>query len=87
MAATDVKRFENLSFPLDIEIGQCEISVREILELKPGTILQTNRLANAPLTVRAGGTPIATGEVILVEDSLSVRIKDIFCSAEKTDKI
>ena len=85
--ATDVKRFENLSFPLDIEVGQCEISVREILELKPGTILQTNRLANTPLIIRAGGAQIATGEVILIEDSLSVRIKDIFSSAEKTDRI
>ena len=78
MSTSDVlKRFEGLSFPLDVEIGNFEISVRELLELKPGMVMRTNSASNAALTLRAGGTPFATGEVVVQQDALSVRIKDI----------
>jgi flagellar motor switch/type III secretory pathway protein FliN len=80
-----LKRFDGLSFALDVEIGNFEISVRELLELKPGMVMRTNSASNAALTLRAGGTPFATGEVVVQNDALSVRIKDILPIPARTE--
>ena len=87
MSTTDVlNRFESLPFSLEVELGGFELSVRELLALKLGTVLQTNHPASAPLTLRAGGTPVATGEIVLVEDALSVRVKEILGSSVRIEK-
>ena len=87
MNTADVlNHFESLPFSLEVELGGFELSVRELLALKLGTVLQTNHPAGAPLTLRAGGTPVATGEIVLVEDALSVRVKEILASSARIEK-
>ena len=69
-----LNRFEAIPFPLEADLGSFDLSIREILDLQEGAILRTNHSAKTPLTLRAGGSPIATGEVVVVDDALSVRI-------------
>jgi len=78
-----LNRFESLAFSLEVEVGVVELSVRDLLDLKPGMVLETKHPAGAPLTLLAGGAPVATAEVVLVEEALSVRIKDILGSATR----
>ncbi len=83
MNTTDaLNRFENLPFHVEAGLNGFELSVRELLELKPGIVLETNHPAGAPLTLRAGGAALASAEIVLVEDALSVRIRD-FCATGK----
>ena len=87
MNSTEVlNRFESLPFSLEVELGGFELSVRELLDLKLGTVLQTNHPTTAPLTLRAGGTPVATGEIAIVEDALSVRVREILGSSARIEK-
>jgi len=87
MNTTDVlNRFETLPFSLEVELGGFELSVRELLGLKLGTVLRTNHPTSAPLTLRAGGTPVATGEIVLVADALSVRVKEILGGSARIEK-
>jgi flagellar motor switch/type III secretory pathway protein FliN len=87
MNTTDVlNRFESLPFSLEVELGGLELSVRDLLALKLGTVLQTNHPTSAPLTLRAGGTPVATGEILLVENALSVRVKEILGSSARIEQ-
>ena len=71
-----LNRFEAIPFPLEAELGSFELSIRDILDLREGAILRTTHPAKAPVTLRAGGSPIATGEVVVV-DALSVRITNM----------
>ena len=78
MEAADVlNRFEDLSFPLEVEFGSLELSIRDILELKAGSVLRTSHSARAPLTLRAGETPIASVETQVSGEALSVRVQSI----------
>jgi len=87
MNTADVlNRFESLPFSLEVELGGFELSVRELLALKLGTVLQTNHSTSAPLTLRAGGAPVATGEIVLVEDALSVRVQEILGNSARIEK-
>jgi flagellar motor switch/type III secretory pathway protein FliN len=76
-AADLVNRFQDLQFPLEVEFGSLEISVREMLELKAGSVLRTSHPARAPLTLRAGNAPIAAVETVVNEGTLSVRVQKI----------
>jgi flagellar motor switch/type III secretory pathway protein FliN len=87
MNTTEVlNRFESLPFSLEVEVGVVELSVRDLLDLKPGMVLETKHPAGTPLTLLAGGTPVATAEVVLVEDALSVRVKELLSGATRTEQ-
>lgn len=81
-----LNRFESLPFSVELELGVIELSVRDLLDLKAGMVLETKHPAGSPLTLLAGGAPVATAEVVLVEDALSVRIKDILGSATAIER-
>jgi|HubBroStandDraft_6_1064221.scaffolds.fasta_scaffold1049713_2 flagellar motor switch protein FliM len=68
-------RFGDLTFPLEIDFGGLEISVREVLELNIGSVLRTSQSARAPLTLRAGEAPIAAAEAQASGELLSARIQ------------
>ena len=46
-----------------VELGQTELSLRDILELAEGSIVELNRLAGEPLDLKVGGQLVAQGEV------------------------
>ena len=81
-----LNRFESLTIQPGGRGGSFELSVRDLLDLKPGMVLETKHPAGAPLTLLAGGAPVATAEIVLVEDALSVRIKDILGSATRIEQ-
>jgi flagellar motor switch/type III secretory pathway protein FliN len=81
-----LNRFQNLPFPIEVEVGSFELSIRELLDLKPGQILGTSRPANAPLTLRAGDAPIASVEVVQAEEAISVRVRNILANSNKVQE-
>lgn len=83
MNPSDVlQRFEDLPFPVEIELGTLVLTIGEIFELREGTVLRTDHPAGAPFTLRAGGVEVATAEVVVVDDSVSVRINKIMEKAK-----
>jgi flagellar motor switch protein FliN/FliY len=72
-----LQRFAELPFPIEVEVGNLSLTVREILELREGMILTTDHPSGAPFTLRAGGAELASVEVVVVRDSLSVRVQNM----------
>ncbi|MEE8638474.1 MAG: flagellar motor switch protein FliN [Candidatus Margulisiibacteriota bacterium] len=60
-----------------VELGQTELSLKEILELAEGSIIELNRLAGEPLDLKVGGQLIAQGEVVAIDDSYGLRITNV----------
>lgn len=86
MEAADVlKRFEDLMFPLEVEFGSLELSIRDILELRAGSVLRTSQSARAPLTLRAGEAPIAAVETQVSGQALSIRVQSILDPLSRPD--
>lgn len=60
-----------------VELGSTELSLKEILELAEGSIVELNRLAGEPLDLKVGGQLVAQGEVVAVDDYYGLRITNV----------
>jgi len=79
----------NLEVVLDIpvtmtmEVGRTEISIRNLLQLNQGSVVELDRLAGEPLDVMINGTVIAHGEVVVVNDKYGIRMTDVVSPADR----
>jgi len=60
-----------------VELGQAELSLKDIHDLAEGTIVELNRLAGEPLDLKVGGQLIAQGEVVAIDDHYGLRITNV----------
>ncbi len=68
-----------MDVPLEVtvELGRTTKSISEILSFTPGTIIELDRIAGEPIDVLVNGKLVAKGEVVVIEESFSVRITEI----------
>lgn len=69
--------------PLTAELGTCSMLVREVLDLKQGSVLQLSKMAGEMADLCVNGVPFARGEVVVLGDTLHVRIAEIFGMEEE----
>ena len=67
----------NIPVKATVELGQAELSLKEILDLAEGSIVELNRLAGEPLDLKVGGQLVAQGEVVAVDDCYGLRITHV----------
>ena len=67
----------NIPVKATVELGQTELTLKEILELSEGSIIELDRLAGEPLDLKVGGQLIAQGEVVAIDDSYGLRITNV----------
>lgn len=72
---------------LSMEIGRTKISIRNLLQLNQGSVVELDRLAGEPLDVMVNGTLIAHGEVVVVNDKYGIRLTDVVSAAERVKKL
>ncbi|GEM_PF-291293 len=85
MSAEDLEKFEFLGdVPVTIvaELDRRTISFRELLDLRPGSVIALTRPAGENIDVYVGGVLIGYGELLVVESSLAVRLADLRDKAE-----
>ena len=63
-----------LSLPVESELGRCMLSVREILALRPGSLIKLSSPVGSPVDLYAGGTRFSSGEIIKTGNSLALRV-------------
>ena len=83
----------NLDVILDIpvtismEVGNTSISIRNLLQLNQGSVIELDRLAGEPLDVLVNGTLIAHGEVVVVNEKFGIRLTDVISPSERIRKL
>jgi flagellar motor switch protein FliN/FliY len=60
-----------------VELGAAELSLKDVLDLAEGSIIELNRLAGEPLDLKVGGQLVAQGEVVAVDDFYGLRITNV----------
>jgi flagellar motor switch protein FliN len=73
----------DVTLNLTVELGRSELSIKEILELTRGSVVELDRIAGEPVDLLANGKLIAKGEVVVIEDSFGLRITSIVSPAER----
>lgn len=78
-----------LDIPVSIsmEVGSTKISIRNLLKLNQGSVVELDRLAGEPLDVMVNGTLIAHGEVVVVNEKYGIRLTDVISAAERIQKL
>ncbi len=72
---------------LTVELGRTKISIRNLLQLAHGSVVELDGLAGEPMDVLINGTLIAQGEVVVVNDKFGVRLTDIITPQERIRKL
>ena len=62
---------------LTIELGSCQLPMREVLQLSIGSVVQLDKAADAPVELSVNGKLIARGEVVVIEDRYGVKITEV----------
>ena len=72
---------------ISMEVGRTQISIRNLLQLNQGSVVELDRLAGEPLDVMVNGTLIAHGEVVVVNDKFGIRLTDVISQTERIKKL
>ena len=76
-AFRDLRRLSDVPVDLTVEMGRTRLTVGETLELRQGSIVTLNRMAGEPVDLLVNGTPIARGEVVVIDEQFGLRITDV----------
>jgi len=86
----DAPNFEvilDIPVTISMEVGNTEISIRNLLQLNQGSVIELDRLAGEPLDVLVNGTLIAHGEVVVVNEKFGIRLTDVISQSERIKKL
>jgi flagellar motor switch protein FliN/FliY len=72
---------------LSMEFGRTQISIRNLLKLNQGSVVELDRLAGEPLDILVNGTLVAHGEVVVVNDKFGIRVTDIVSLSERVRRL
>lgn len=79
----DVEDLDEVKLEISADLGQCTVKVRDVLELQRGSVLALNKLAGEMADIYINGVPFGRGEVVVLVDSLHVRLAEIIGAVEK----
>ena len=72
---------------ISMEVGRSNISIRNLLQLNQGSVVELDRVAGEALDVLVNGTLIAHGEVVVVNDKFGIRLTDVISQTERIKKL
>ena len=83
----NLKVLENIDVELTVEVGRTEITIRDLLRLNEGSVVELDRLAGDPLDILVNNTKIAKGEVVMIGERFGVRFGEIVDPEKRMESI
>ena len=83
----DLDMILDIPVQLTVELGRTKLSIRNLLQLAHGSVVELDGLAGEPMDVLVNGTLIAQGEVVVVNDKFGIRLTDIVTPSERMRKL
>lgn len=87
IAMSDIARVLDVPVQLTAELGRARITIKNLLQLSHGSIVELDGLAGEPMDVFINGYLIAQGEVVVVNDKFGIRLTDIITPSERIQKL
>ncbi len=80
-AEDEISLLADVPLDISVELDRRILSMREVLELEAGSVISMRRSAGENIDILIGGSLIGFGEIVIIEDTVGVRITD-FCSED-----
>jgi flagellar motor switch protein FliN len=84
---TPLEFLYDVEMQVTVELGRTEMTLREILSMRLGTVIELNRLAGEPVDILINGKLIARGEVVVIDDMFGVRVIDILSPYDRLNSL
>lgn len=85
--ARDLEMIMDIPVKLTVELGRTKLTIKQLLELAQGSVIELDGLAGEPMDILINGYLIAQGEVVVVEDKYGIRITEIITPSERVQKL
>ena len=85
--ARDLAMILDIPVQLSVELGRTKVTIKELLEMAQGSVVELDGLAGEPMDILINGYLIAQGEVVVVEDKYGIRITEIVTPSERVQKL
>ena len=73
----------DLNLRVTVELGRTSMTVKDVLALGPGAVLQLDKLAGEPVDILINDRLIARGEVVVVDENFGVRVTEILAPQKR----
>ncbi|MNN91672.1 Flagellar motor switch protein FliN [compost metagenome] len=83
----DLEMIMDIPVKLTVELGRTRITIKQLLELAQGSVIELEGLAGEPMDILINGYLIAQGEVVVVDDKYGIRITEIITPSERVQKL
>jgi len=83
----DLNVILDIPVTISMEVGRTSITIRNLLQLNQGSVIELDRLAGEPLDVLVNGTLIAHGEVVVVNEKFGIRMTDVISPSERIRRL
>jgi flagellar motor switch protein FliN/FliY len=87
IAKGDIDRVLDVPVQLTAELGRARITIKNLLQLSQGSVVELDGLAGEPMDVFINGYLIAQGEVVVVNEKFGIRLTDIITPSERIQKL
>lgn len=68
---------------LSVELGRTKLPIKQVLELKPGSVVELDSVSGEPIDVLVNGYLIAQGEIVVVNGKFGIRLTDVVTPSER----
>jgi flagellar motor switch protein FliN/FliY len=79
----DIEQIQDIRLPVSLYLGNTKMKIRELLELKAGSVVSLDRLAGETVDFVVNNKIIAKGEVVIIDDSFGVRLVTLLSPEER----
>ncbi|MBE0403384.1 flagellar motor switch protein FliN [Halomonas citrativorans] len=83
----DLEMVMDIPVKLTVELGRTKLTIKQLLELAQGSVIELEGLAGEPMDILINGYLIAQGEVVVIEDKYGIRITEIITPSERIHKL
>ncbi len=83
----DLEFIKDIPVQLSVEIGRTKISIKTLLQLTQGSIVELDAAAGDLMDILVNGTMIAKGEVVVVNEKFGIRLTEIITPVERIRKL
>lgn len=77
MIVQDLSTFNDVSLSVSVEFGRAELTIKDMLKLAKGSLIEVNKKSGEPVDLRVNGRLTARGEVVVVNDHYGIRVTEI----------
>lgn len=85
--ASDIEMIMDIPVQLTVELGRTRLTIKNILQLGQGSVIELDGLAGEPMDIFVNGYLIAQGEVVVVDDKYGIRLTDIITPSDRIQRL